>query len=83
MILEYEIMKYDGDLGQPNFFIPASKSTMDNKINHLFDYFQSQQDKQWFTRQTFEALMRLRGIESNSKSGFAEAFYCRKLALGW
>jgi LmbE family N-acetylglucosaminyl deacetylase len=80
-ILEYEIPKYDGDLGQPNVFIPLDKSVCRNKANHLIRYFKSQRHRNWFTKDTFMALQRLRGIECNSTSGYAEAFYCRKIVL--
>lgn len=80
-ILEYEIMKYDGDLGVPNIFCSLTKDTKDIKIEKLTKHFGSQSDKQWFTESTFEALMRIRGIECNSKSGFAEAFYGRKICI--
>jgi LmbE family N-acetylglucosaminyl deacetylase len=77
-ILEYEIPKYDGDLGSPNFYVPLSESLCRAKIKHLIDCFKSQTDKSWFTAETFMATHRIRGIECNSKSGYAEAFYCRK-----
>lgn len=80
-ILEYEIAKYDGDLGIPNTFMPLSKTMTENKINGLLKHYQSQLNRQWFTQSTFEALMRIRGIECNSDSGYAEAFYGRKLCL--
>jgi|SRR5579863_2262993 len=81
MILEYEIPKYDGDLGSPNVFVQLKDSIRNRKIRYLLDYFDSQRGKPWFTQETFNALMRLRGIESNSPHGYAEAFYCRKLIL--
>jgi LmbE family N-acetylglucosaminyl deacetylase len=80
-ILEYEIPKYDGDLGAPNFFVPIATAICQRKIKYLFDAFATQRDKQWFTRDTFLGLMRLRGIESNAPSGYAEAFYSRKAVL--
>jgi LmbE family N-acetylglucosaminyl deacetylase len=80
-ILEYEVPKYEGDLGQPNFFVPLSLSVCERKVTHLMRYFSSQRSKAWFTEDTFTALMRLRGIESNAPEKFAEAFYCRKLVL--
>jgi hypothetical protein len=52
------------------------------KIATLMECFPSQKDKHWFEPETFAALMRLRGIESNSGSGYAEAYYCRKAVLG-
>jgi LmbE family N-acetylglucosaminyl deacetylase len=79
MILEYEVPKYDGDLGRPNFFVPLDASLSESKIDYLFSAFASQSTKKWFTRETFAGLMRIRGMESNAPSGFAEAFYVRKL----
>lgn len=81
LILEYEIPKYDGDLGQPNVFVPLQPEVYERKISHLMDAFQSQQAKRWFDRSTFLSLMRLRGMECNAPSGYAEAFYCHKLVL--
>jgi LmbE family N-acetylglucosaminyl deacetylase len=79
LILEYEIPKYDGDLGSPNLFVPISEQICQRKIRILFTSFLSQTKKQWFTEDTFQAIMRLRSIESASAERFAEAFYCRKL----
>ncbi len=81
LILEYEIPKYDGDLGQPSLFVPLSPATYQNKIQFIMDAFQSQRDKHWFQPETFLSLMRLRGMECNAPSGYAEAFYCRKMVL--
>ncbi len=79
LILEYEIPKYDGDLGSPNFFVHLDEKFCLRKINHLMAHFQTQQDKHWYTEDTFRAILRLRGIESASSSGYAEGFYCRKI----
>jgi len=79
LVLEYEIPKYDGDLGTPNVYIPLPRELCERKVAALLRYFQSQTDKHWFTADTFWALLRLRGIECAAKSGFAEAFYGRKL----
>jgi LmbE family N-acetylglucosaminyl deacetylase len=81
LILEYEIPKYDGDLGQPGVFVPLESELCQKKIRYIMDAFQSQHIKRWFQQDTFLSLMRLRGMECNSPSGFAEAFYCRKLVL--
>ena len=81
LILEYEIPKYDGDMGIPNIFVPLSKDLCQRKIHNLFDVFQTQKGKHWFTEDTFWSILRLRGIESNVPEKFAEAFYCRKLVL--
>lgn len=80
-VLEYEIPKYDGDLGQPNFFVPLEEQFFQDKVRFLMKAFQSQQSKRWFEEDTFLALMRLRGMECNAESGYAEAFYSRKLVL--
>jgi LmbE family N-acetylglucosaminyl deacetylase len=82
LILEYEIPKYDGDLGVPNFFVPLEATTCAAKIRHIVESFRSQQQKQWFDEQTFMAILRLRGMEANSSTRLAEAFYCRKAVLG-
>jgi LmbE family N-acetylglucosaminyl deacetylase len=78
LILEYEIPKYDGDLGNPNFFVPLQSGTADKKVKALLRYYTSQAGKHWFDEETFRALMRIRGVESVSKSRYAEAFYLRK-----
>lgn len=82
LILEYEIPKYDGDMGRPNTFVPLESPFHEHKVNHLMEAFESQRSKPWFARETFLGLMRLRGMESNSPSGYAEAFYTRKTILG-
>ena len=81
LILEYEVAKYDGDLTSPNVFVPAGAEQMRKKVGALMEAFPSQRSKYWFTEETFTSLMRLRGIESRSPSGYAEAFHCRKLRL--
>jgi LmbE family N-acetylglucosaminyl deacetylase len=81
LILEYEIPKYDGDLGQPGFFVPLDSEVCQKKVSHILEAFKSQHNKRWFEEQTFLSLMRLRGMECNAASGYAEAFYCRKLVL--
>jgi LmbE family N-acetylglucosaminyl deacetylase len=78
-ILEYEIPKFDGDLGNPNFFVNLNKSFVERKINCLVDVFQTQKEKPWFDEETFRSILRIRGVESNSKTKYAEAFYCKKI----
>jgi LmbE family N-acetylglucosaminyl deacetylase len=80
-ILEYEIAKYDGDLGSPNVFSHLSRTICSRKISYLMKYFRSQTDNHWFNQQTFQSLLCLRGIESNAPEKNAEAFYCRKMLL--
>lgn len=81
LVLEYEIPKYEGDLVTPNVYVPISSSVVSRKISHLKRYFSSQRNKDWFADDTFRGLMRLRGLESRSRSGFAEAFHARKLVF--
>jgi len=81
LILEYEIPKYDGDMGRPSVFMPLALDVCEKKVALLTDIFRSQSGKRWFKRETFLALLRLRGMECNSPSGYAEAFYGRKLVL--
>jgi LmbE family N-acetylglucosaminyl deacetylase len=80
-ILEYETPKYDGDMGQPSVFVPLEADICKKKIQYLMDCFQSQHSKHWFQEDTFLALLRLRGMECHAPSGYAEAFYCRKLLV--
>jgi len=82
LILEYEIPKYDGDMGRPNVFVPLDKPEYQTKVDNLFEAFASQQAKPWFQPETFLGLMKLRGMESNAPSGYAEAFYARKIVIG-
>ena len=81
LILEYEIPKYDGDMGQPNLFVPLEAPFYERKIDYLFTAFESQRSRRWFDRETFLGLMRIRGMESNSPSGYAEAFHARKVMV--
>jgi hypothetical protein len=81
LILEYEIPKYDGDLGTPNVFVPVDEPLCQRKIDTILENFASQAGKRWFTPEVFRALLRLRGMECNSPSDYAEAFYCRKLVV--
>lgn len=81
LILEFEIPKYEGDLGQPNVYVPLSRQTAERKVALLLQHFASQAGRSWFRAETFESLMRLRAIECNAPEGFAEAFHARKLVL--
>lgn len=81
LILEYEIPKYDGELGQPNAFVPLDEETLGRKARHLLEHFPSQADRPWFTADTFRSLARLRGVESGAETGYSEAFHARKLTL--
>lgn len=82
LIMEYEIPKWDGGLGQPNFYIPVSRKFARQKIRAILTSHRSQLRRDWFEEETFMALLRLRGVECRSKSGLAEAFHVRKARIG-
>jgi LmbE family N-acetylglucosaminyl deacetylase len=77
-ILEYEIPKYDGDLGQPNYYVALDEATVRRKVTLLLEKFPTQARRHWFTEETFRGLMRIRGIECGPRAHYAEAFYLRK-----
>ncbi len=78
-ILEYEVLKYDGDLGAPGVFVSLSDEVSSAKIDAIMKCYRSQSSKQWFKPDVFQSMMRIRGVESASR--YAEAFYCRKMSL--
>ena len=80
-ILEYEVPKWDGDVGPANLYVPLSAAEAAAKVSHLMASFGSQRGRDWFTPATFEAILRLRGIECRAREGLAEAFICRKLVV--
>jgi LmbE family N-acetylglucosaminyl deacetylase len=82
LIFEFEIPKYDGDLGSPNVFVPIEERLARRKAELLVEHFASQRSKYWFTADVFLSLMRLRGVESRSPTGYAEGFYARKVRVG-
>jgi LmbE family N-acetylglucosaminyl deacetylase len=79
LILEYEIPKYDGDIGSPNFFVHLDAALCKRKVDYILQSFVSQRTKAWFSEDTFYAMLRLRGLESNAPEKYAEGFYCRKV----
>jgi len=81
LILEYEIPKYDADLAAPNVYVPLAPDVLQRKVDLLLEHFPSQRGKHWFTEDLFRSLARVRGMEANSPTRFAEAFRCRKLVL--
>jgi LmbE family N-acetylglucosaminyl deacetylase len=82
VLLEYEIPKYDGDLGAPNLFARLDECLCARKIQIILESFASQAQKHWFDEETFRSLLRLRGMEANSPTRYAEGFYCRKMVIG-
>jgi LmbE family N-acetylglucosaminyl deacetylase len=83
LVLEYEIPKWDGGLGQPNVYVPVDAGQARAKVNALLKAYGTQRGRDWFTRDTFMAMLRLRGMECRSPSGYAEAFHGRKLRFKW
>ena len=82
LTLEYEIPKWDGDLGRPNVYVPATEVIMARKVELLMAHFATQRSKDWFDADTFRALARLRGMECRASERYAEAFHVRKLLIG-
>jgi LmbE family N-acetylglucosaminyl deacetylase len=81
LILEYEVPKVDGDIGNPNTYVPLSAATATKKVDLLEQHFKSQAGKHWFDRDTFLGLMRVRGMEALAPERYAEAFTVRKAVL--
>ena len=81
LILEYEVIKYDGDLGRPNLFVPLDDKICRRKIKLIRNCFKTQGCKRWFTDDTFLSIMRIRGVECNAAENYAEGFYCRKMVF--
>jgi LmbE family N-acetylglucosaminyl deacetylase len=81
LILEYEVPKWDGDLGRPNFYVPVDQRLCRMKVDNLIAAFKSQAGKHWFDQETFFSLLRIRGLEVNARDRYAEAFYARKMSF--
>jgi LmbE family N-acetylglucosaminyl deacetylase len=81
LVLEYEVPKWDGDMGQPNLYVPLEVAVLERKIDLLMTHFGTQRSKDWFDPDTFRGLARLRGVECRAPSGYAEAFVARKASL--
>jgi len=79
LILEYEIPKYDGDLGSPNFYVHLDESMCYRKIQYIINCFKCQEQKDWFEEEIFSSMLRIRGMESRAPRKYAEAFYCQKM----
>jgi LmbE family N-acetylglucosaminyl deacetylase len=82
VVLEFEIPKYEGDLGHPNVYVDLPEPIAERKIELILEHFASQRRRPWFKASTFRGLMAVRGVECNASDGFAEAFHARKLVLG-
>lgn len=82
LVLEYEIPKWDGDLGRPNVYTPLAETIVERKIAMLVEHFGSQRSKDWFDAETFRGLARIRGMECRAPERRAEAFVMRKCVIG-
>lgn len=80
-ILEYEIPKWDGDLGRPSLYVPISATVLQHKIDLLTKHFATQRSSHWFDPETFRGLARLRGMECRAAERYAEAFFVHKLIM--
>jgi LmbE family N-acetylglucosaminyl deacetylase len=83
LILEYEIPKWDGDIGRPDIYVPLSREELKRKMELLHSHFASQRSKDWFDAETFRGLARLRGMECRAPEGFAEAYTLKKASLSF
>jgi len=81
LVLEYEIPKYEGDLTPPNLYVPLAAGEVERKLDLLLSAFPSQRGRAWFAPDTFRSLLRLRGVECNAPSGYAEGFHLRKAVV--
>ena len=81
MILEYEIVKLEGDLAPSGIYHPMTESAAEAKLSHLSTHFESQHDKAWYNRETFVGLLKIRGVEALAPDGYAEAFHADRLDL--
>ena len=81
LVLEYEIPKWDGDMGRPNLYVPVSAEALERKVDLLLKHFGTQRSKHWFDRETFQGLARLRGMECRAPERYAEAFFANKVVL--
>ena len=81
LVLEYDIPKFEGDLGTPNVYVALAEDVCRRKVGHILEHFASQRTKPWFTDDTYWALLRIRGVECNSPTRYAEGFYGRKMLL--
>ena len=81
LILEYEVIKYDGDLGSPNLFIPIDQAICQKKVKIISECFKTQGSRTWFDEEVFFSMLKIRGVECNAPDQYAEAFYCRKLVV--
>ena len=81
LVFEYEIPKYDGDLGNPNIFVPLTLAQLNSKVAAIREHFPSQYGRASLDDAAQRAIARLRGIASKAREGQAEAFYVDKIVF--
>ena len=79
LLLNYEIPKWDGDLGRRNVYLPLPAERARRKVTLLHKFYPSQLTRQWWDDEVFLGLARLRGMECRSR--YAEAFGCAKAVI--
>lgn len=79
LVLGYEIVKWDGDLGRPAVYQPLRDDVAEAKVALLQTHYPSQRERPWYDREAFLGLARIRGIECGAR--YAEAFYVNKLTV--
>lgn len=79
LVLGYEIVKWDADLGRPTAYQPLTAEVAEEKVRLLQEHYPSQRHRPWYDREAFLGLARIRGIECHAR--YAEAFDVTKLTL--
>jgi len=79
LYLEYEIPKWEGDLGHPTVYFPLSTALARRKLELLNKCFPSQRRRDWWDDEVFLGIARLRGVEC--RAPYAEAFHCAKSVI--
>lgn len=78
-VLHYEIPKWDGDLAPMTHFVPVSADKAELKYELLTKSYPSQTTRDWWDREMFLGLLRLRGMEC--RSHYAEGFVSPKIMI--
>jgi LmbE family N-acetylglucosaminyl deacetylase len=76
LYLEYEVPKWDGDIGRPTVYFPMTEEVAQRKLELLHKCYPSQRNRDWWDDEMFLGMARIRGMECRAR--YAEAFYCRK-----
>lgn len=79
LVFGYEILKWDGDLAQPQAYLPLTAEVLADKVALLAEHYPSQAGRSWFDAESFSGLARIRGVQCHTR--YAEAFHASKLVL--